>query len=88
MMVEKNRPGLFWRTRRTHQSHVFLNRRSSDFNVQFEEFPMNAFSAPKRILLGHLLDQAEGVDRQLGTTARGTGFEFPEEAKPLSMPAP
>lgn len=59
MIVEKNRPGLIRRTRRTRQPHVFLNRRRSDLNIQLEEFPTNPFSAPKRIFLCHLLNQVD-----------------------------
>ncbi len=38
-------------------------------------------------ILDHLLNQVDGFGGQPGTTAVVAGFEFPEEPKPMTMPA-
>ncbi len=48
---------------------------------------MDALSSPKKIVLGHLLNQVDCFGGQPGVTAVVAGFEFPEEPKALAMPA-
>jgi hypothetical protein len=48
---------------------------------------VDPFGTPYAILLGYALDQRNRLCRQRRATTAWTGFEFPEQAESLAMPA-
>lgn len=63
MILEKQGPGLTRSTGRTHLPEVFSNGGFGDLDVKLEDFASNAFCSPRQILLGHVLNKVDGVNR-------------------------
>jgi hypothetical protein len=56
MMAQERRPVLPLWTRRTHSSHVLLDRSFAHANTQLEQLAPDALSSPEPIVACHLLD--------------------------------
>ena len=68
--------------------HVFRNRGLGDAEAQLEQFPVNPWSAPKRVLAGHAADQRIHLCRDHRSTAPARRrFPAPIETKAFPMPS-
>lgn len=68
--------------------HVFGDSALGNDQAQFEEFPVDSGSTPKRIGATHLPDQADDVRGDgFPTEAAGMACPSPEESKSGSMPS-
>ncbi len=85
-VAQKGRPLLTSWLVGTNSSHVFLDRPLADRYAQFQEFTPDAFSTPEPILSGHLLDQGDGLCRDLRRMRTRLGFALPIQTEELPMP--
>jgi hypothetical protein len=86
MILEENGPSLRWRFGGANVCDVVLDGVLGDREADFEEFTLDSFGSPQSILLGHLLDQRDGLGSDSRTTSTITRFEFPEETEALTVP--
>ncbi len=68
--------------------HVSRYSRLADIDAQLQNFAVDAGSAPQRVLAAHSLDEfAYFLRGQRATRHSVAGLPFPEQAKPLAVPA-
>lgn len=61
MIVQECRPILSSRSRDAHLPHIFLDRSLTYANIQLEQLTTNALGSPELVVLGHCLDQGDGL---------------------------
>ena len=89
VVVQKGRPGLRRRTRRTQSVHVMLNGASGNMNTDLAQFALNAFGSPGMVFTSHLLEQSNDCAihfRATGWTF-GARFAAPDETEEVAVPA-
>ena len=66
---------------------IMMDRFRSGINAEFEEFTVDARSAPKRILAAHLPNQLTDFQRHRRATAlAAANFPSPKQSKSLAVP--
>src|SRR5438034_8887407 len=61
MIAQECRPILSSWPRDPHLPHVFLARSFTHAHTQLEQLTMDAFGSPEPVVLGHCLDQEDGL---------------------------
>src|SRR6187200_1082484 len=85
MVVQEGVPALTWRP--AAFGHVLRNARLRDLKPELEQFAMDPWRTPQRIIRAHLPDQCAQACVDLGPTCQGTGFPTPVPAETGTMPA-
>jgi len=87
VVVEKRLPPLRRRTRRP-LNHVFGDSSLANGDSELEEFAVNPWSTPQRVVTAHLPDEGDGVRvDSLPTGFARAAFPFPEETESFAMPS-
>jgi hypothetical protein len=68
-------------------THIIPYRAFGDIEAELEQFALDTLRAPEQVLAGQLLDQVNGLERELGLRTLGPGFAFPEQTQAYAMPA-
>ena len=68
-------------------AHMLLNRALGNADSQPEQFPADAFGAPREILACHLLNQGDGLRCEFRPFGFRTRLASPNEMEPLAMAA-
>src|SRR5215471_3661686 len=84
MITQKGAPSLAWRP--TPLGHVFGDTRQRNLKPELEQFAVNAWCAPKRILHAHLPYQRTQLYLDLRATSPRVRFPTPIATKTGPMP--
>jgi len=78
VVPQKGAPSLTWRS--TPLDHVLGDARLRDLKPELEQFAMDTWRSPKRVLDAHLPDQRAKVRLDLRPPSRGHDFPSPPKA--------
>ena len=85
MVVKKGPPRL--RGRMAVTDHVLAHARLADVDIQLEQFPVNPWCAPERIVATHFPNQRSNLLWNSGTSRLSpSNSPGPEQAETLAMP--
>lgn len=86
MIVEKSLPGL--RRMPAASDHILTHAGFADLDAELQQFAVNPWSTPKRVLAAHRTNQLPDVFRHCGPPRLPTSdFPSPEQTKTLAVPA-
>ncbi len=86
VVAEEGGPGLTRWSWWPSLSHVALNRALGDLDADLEQFAADALGTPETVVRCHLLDQADGLGRELRVARPRARFPFPDQAEAFPMP--
>src|SRR5271166_5546269 len=84
MVPQESSPTL--RRRSTAFDHVFRDRRLGDVEAKLEQFAVDPWGTPQRVLLAHLLDKIAQLSLNFRPSLLTARLPAPIGSKPCSMP--
>src|SRR5665213_3894180 len=84
MIAQESAPSLAWRP--ASLDHVLSDARLRDLNAELEQFAVDAWRSPERVLDTHLPDQRSGFSLYLRSPSQWARLPAPVAAKARPMP--